>query len=124
MNHGMHTDMPIADFGETGVQRCRKAWWTVYVLGRQMTSLMGLPQSTLDEEVYCQLPSFSGSQNRRAAAGMQIRFARIISSGKTAFLTPRTLADHPSSGLWDTSPSEQGVCGQYQGCFGEHRRNS
>ncbi|KAF6809657.1 C6 transcription factor [Colletotrichum musicola] len=78
MNHGMHTDMPIMDLGPELVQRCRKIWWTVYVLDRQMTSLMGLPQSTLDEGVYCQLPSYSGSVQRTTALSMQIKFARII----------------------------------------------
>ncbi|KAK2004418.1 fungal-specific transcription factor domain-containing protein [Colletotrichum falcatum] len=78
MNHGMHTDMPEVDLGPGLVQRCRKIWWTVYVLDRQMTSLMGLPQSTLDEGVLCQLPSYPGSTRRTAALSMQIKFARII----------------------------------------------
>ncbi|OHE97279.1 fungal specific transcription factor domain-containing protein [Colletotrichum orchidophilum] len=78
MNHGMHTDMPIMDLGPGLVQRCRKIWWTVYVLDRQMTSLMGLPQSTLDEGVFCQLPSYPGSVHRTTALSMQIKFARII----------------------------------------------
>ncbi|KAF4810046.1 Proline utilization trans-activator [Colletotrichum siamense] len=78
MNHGMHTDMPIMELGPELVQRCRKIWWTVYVLDRQMSSLMGLPQSTLDEGVYCQLPSYSGSVRRTTALSMQIKFARII----------------------------------------------
>ncbi|KAJ0306624.1 hypothetical protein COL516b_004417 [Colletotrichum fioriniae] len=78
MNHGMHTDMPVMDLGPGLVQRCRKIWWTVYVLDRQMTSLMGLPQSTLDEGVFCQLPSYPGSLHRTTALSMQIKFARII----------------------------------------------
>ncbi|KXH69582.1 fungal specific transcription factor domain-containing protein, partial [Colletotrichum salicis] len=78
MNHGMHTDMPVMDLGPGLVQRCRKIWWTVYVLDRQMTSLMGLPQSTLDEGVFCQLPSYPGSVHRTTALSMQIKFARII----------------------------------------------
>ncbi|KAF2193676.1 Zn(II)2Cys6 transcription factor [Zopfia rhizophila CBS 207.26] len=76
--HGMHTDMPISHLGEHLVQRCRKIWWTVYILDRQMTSLMGLPQSVRDDDVYCQLPSFSGSIQRTAALSMQIKLARII----------------------------------------------
>ncbi|KAK7219698.1 hypothetical protein V2G26_007701 [Clonostachys chloroleuca] len=78
MNHGMHTDMPVNELGKQLVERCRKIWWTVYILDRQMTSLMGLPQSTRDEGVHCQLPSYSGASRRTAALGMHIRFARII----------------------------------------------
>ncbi|KAK2060951.1 fungal-specific transcription factor domain-containing protein [Colletotrichum caudatum] len=61
MNHGMHNDVPVMDLGPGPVQRCRKIWWTVYILDRQMTSLMGFPQSTSDEGVHCQLPSCPGS---------------------------------------------------------------
>lgn len=74
---GMHTDMPVADLGEPLVQRCRKIWWTVYILDRQMTSLMGLPQNIRDEDITCRLPSFSGSAQRAAALDMQIKLARI-----------------------------------------------
>lgn len=76
---GMHTDMPVVDLGESVVQRCRKIWWTVYILDRQMTSLMGLPQSVRDDDVSCQLPNFGGSAQRAAGLGMQIKLARIYS---------------------------------------------
>lgn len=111
MNHGMHTDMPIMELGPELVQRCRKIWWTVYVLDRQMSSLMGLPQSTLDEGVYCQLPSYSGSVQRTTALSMQIKFARIIaeiSSSKFDVSAIPNSANHPPpshSGLrHDRSP--------------------
>lgn len=74
---GMHTDMPVENLGEPLVQRCRKIWWTVYILDRQMTSLMGLPQSIRDDDITCQLPSFSGSTQRAAALNMQIKLSRI-----------------------------------------------
>ncbi|GAB1218540.1 hypothetical protein ATERTT37_007799 [Aspergillus terreus] len=38
---GMHTNMPVDSLGPEVVQRCRKIWWTVFILDRQMTSLMG-----------------------------------------------------------------------------------
>jgi proline utilization trans-activator len=69
--------MPVADLGHTLVQRCRKIWWTVYILDRQMTSLMGLPQNIQDDDITCQLPSFSDSAQRTAALEMQIKLARI-----------------------------------------------
>ncbi|CAO2651315.1 Nn.00g096120.m01.CDS01 [Neocucurbitaria sp. VM-36] len=74
---GMHTDMPVENLGQPLVQRCRKIWWTVYILDRQMTALMGLPQSIRDEDISCQLPSFNGSVQREAALNMQIKLARI-----------------------------------------------
>ncbi|KNG45003.1 fungal specific transcription factor domain-containing protein [Stemphylium lycopersici] len=77
MIQGMHTDMPVKNLGEPLVQRCRKIWWTVYILDRQMTSLMGLPQSIRDGDISCQLPAFVGSAQRAAALSMQIKLARI-----------------------------------------------
>ncbi|KAF1851671.1 Zn(II)2Cys6 transcription factor [Cucurbitaria berberidis CBS 394.84] len=74
---GMHTDMPVENLGQPLVQRCRKIWWTVYILDRQMTALMGLPQSIRDDDISCQLPNFNGSAQRAAALNMQIKLARI-----------------------------------------------
>ncbi|KAL4764818.1 Zn(II)2Cys6 transcription factor [Aspergillus foveolatus] len=75
---GMHTDMPVQHLGEAHVQRCRKIWWTIYVLDRQMTSLMGLPQSIQDSQIHPQLPSFPGSPQKVVALSMQIRMCQII----------------------------------------------
>jgi hypothetical protein len=77
MIQGMHTDMPVENLGQPLVQRCRKIWWTVYILDRQMTSLMGLPQSIQDDDISCRLPDFIGSAQRAAALNMQIKLARI-----------------------------------------------
>jgi len=75
--NGMHTDMPVQDLGEPLVQRCRKIWWTVCLLDRQMTSLMGIPQSIRTYEITCQLPDFTGSPHRLAALQMQISLSHV-----------------------------------------------
>jgi proline utilization trans-activator len=74
---GMHTDMPVMNLGEAVVQRCRKIWWTIFILDRHMTALMGLPQSIRDEDVSCQLPDYSSSPQRAAALNMQIKLAKV-----------------------------------------------
>ncbi|KAI1421242.1 hypothetical protein F5Y12DRAFT_787629 [Xylaria sp. FL1777] len=61
MGCGLHTDMGTERFIEGLVERSRRAWWTVYILDREMTSLMGLPQSNHDHGVCPQLPNFLGS---------------------------------------------------------------
>jgi proline utilization trans-activator len=84
---GMHTDMPMAELGERTVQRCRRIWWTIYILDRQMTALMGLPQSIRDDDITCQLPNFSGSTQRSAALNMQIKLSRIYAEiGKSELI--------------------------------------
>ncbi|KPM41163.1 hypothetical protein AK830_g5425 [Neonectria ditissima] len=80
LGQGMHTDMPREHLGDHLVERSRKAWWTAYVLDREMTSLMGLPQSVHDDDVHPQLPHFSGSSHRVAALNMQIQFSRTIAA--------------------------------------------
>ncbi|OJJ42312.1 hypothetical protein ASPZODRAFT_20635 [Penicilliopsis zonata CBS 506.65] len=81
MAQGMHTDMPVDQLGEAEVQRCRRIWWTVYVLDRQLTSLMGLPQSIRDDQLHEQLPcmpdALAGS-SKIIALWMQIRICRIM----------------------------------------------
>ncbi|RGP73191.1 positive activator of transcription [Fusarium longipes] len=80
LGQGMHTDMPVDQLGDGIVERSRRIWWTVYVLDREMTSLMGLPQSVHDDDIHPALPHFGGSKQRVAALHMQIRLCRSIAS--------------------------------------------
>lgn len=77
MAQGMHTRMPVEDLGYDTVQRCGKIWWTVYILDREMTSLMGLPQSINDRYVQTQLPTFS-DQAETVSLGMHIKLSQIV----------------------------------------------
>lgn len=75
---GMHTNMPIDHLGAEALQRRRRIWWTVYILDRQMTSLMGLPQSIEDNQIYHKLPLFPDSPHKVTALSMQIKMCQII----------------------------------------------
>ncbi|KAB8234204.1 Zn(II)2Cys6 transcription factor [Aspergillus alliaceus] len=75
---GMHTDMSEEHLGDALVQRCRRIWWTIYILDRQMTSLMGLPQSIRDDQLHHQLPYFPGSPQKGIALSMQIKVCQIM----------------------------------------------
>ena len=92
--YGMYTDMPVVHLGESHVQRCRKIWWTVYILDRQMTSLMGLPQSIQDGDVDCQLPVYQGSPQRTASLGLHIKLARLIAEVNNS-KTPHPITRQP-----------------------------
>lgn len=78
MTNGMHTNMPVDQFGAHFVERCRRIWLTVYVMDREMTSLMGIPPSISNDVVYVDLPHFSGSIQRQSALRMQIRVSHSI----------------------------------------------
>ncbi|KAJ5825947.1 hypothetical protein N7474_003085 [Penicillium riverlandense] len=83
MAQGMHTRMPVEYLGEHVVERCRKIWWTVYILDREMTSLMGLPQSFCDRYVQAPLPTSSDSAGKPTSFGMHIKLSQIIADINT-----------------------------------------
>ncbi|KAK1622528.1 fungal-specific transcription factor domain-containing protein [Colletotrichum phormii] len=80
LGEGMHTDMPVQQLGEAYVERCRRLWWTVHILDREITSLFGMPPSIHDDYVLCQLPTYSGSVQRTAALRMRIKLSKVIGS--------------------------------------------
>ncbi|KUL89532.1 hypothetical protein ZTR_04282 [Talaromyces verruculosus] len=85
---GMHTDMPVQHLGDALMQRYRKIWWTIYILDRLMTSLMGLPQSIPDSQIHHQLPSFPDSPQKGIALSMQIRMCQIVAEINSSVYGP------------------------------------
>lgn len=78
LEHGMHTEMPSQQVDPELAQRCRKVWWTVYILDRQMSSLMGLPMGIGDELISAELPAFPGQLERSTALSIQIQLSRVL----------------------------------------------
>ena len=74
----MHTDISLSVLYKAALERSRRAWWTVYILDREMTSLCGVPQSIHDDDVNTALPAFSGSTQKRQILAMRIRLSRAI----------------------------------------------
>ncbi|KAK6004810.1 hypothetical protein QM012_008672 [Aureobasidium pullulans] len=78
LDHGMHTSMESQHVPQALVQRCRKIWWTVYVLDRQLSSLMGVPSSIRDEDISAELPLYLESPYRATALDIQVKLSRAI----------------------------------------------
>ncbi|CAK4030524.1 Zn(II)2Cys6 transcription factor [Lecanosticta acicola] len=76
VEQGMYTDMRSLHLSEPVVERCRAIWWTVYVLDRQMTAMMGVPMSLSDDDITAPLPSFSGSAKKQLAMGLHVELAK------------------------------------------------
>ncbi len=70
--------MSSLDLNEALVQRSRKVWWTVYMLDRQMSSLMGLPLAIRDEEVSALLPKFPNQSQKNAGLELHVKLSRVI----------------------------------------------
>lgn len=69
--HGLDVDGAHA-------QKCRRVWWTVYILDRQMSSLMGVPMAISDDEITAPLPASPGDAQRSMALEIQIELCRIL----------------------------------------------
>ncbi|KAF4781920.1 hypothetical protein HER10_EVM0005103 [Colletotrichum scovillei] len=76
--HGLHTEMQSHHLNETYVQRCRLVWWTIYVLERQMSALMGVPMFISDECVCTPFPIFYEQAQRTSALHIQIKLAQVL----------------------------------------------
>ena len=78
MAQGMHTIMPAEYLGEHTVERCRKIWWTIYILDREMTTLMGLPQTINDDDVLAPFPMSSDIVGKTGISRLHIKLFRIM----------------------------------------------
>lgn len=78
LEHGMHTEIQSHYMGETYVQRCRRAWWTVYILERRMGSLLGVPMAIAEESISTPIPTIPGPPQNSVALQLQVRFAQTL----------------------------------------------
>lgn len=75
---GMHTSMQPNSLNEAFIQRCRRLWWTVVILDRQISTTLGLPIQIRDEDITAPLPSFPDSEKRAAATEIQVGLSRAL----------------------------------------------
>ncbi|RFN53337.1 hypothetical protein FIE12Z_2401 [Fusarium flagelliforme] len=78
LEHGMHTEMQSSALDKSYVQRCRHMFWTIYILERQMGSLMGLPLSISDDVISARFPDFPGQPERLEALKIHVDFCRVL----------------------------------------------
>ncbi|OAG42695.1 hypothetical protein AYO21_02978 [Fonsecaea monophora] len=78
LENGLHSDMKSQYISTSLVQRCRKLWWTVYILDQQMSALMGAPAAVAEESIAAPLPDFPKSPQRLAALDFQIRLNKLL----------------------------------------------
>lgn len=76
VEQGLHTDMQSLQLPEKLFERCKETWWTVYILDRRMTSLMGVPMSISEDDITAPYPAFGGSSCKQHALGIHIKLAQ------------------------------------------------
>ena len=76
LEQGMHTQISSRSPDHPYVQRCRRIWWTVYVLDRQMSALMGLPQAIRDDDISAPLPQYA-SNTKNVGLELHVTLSRV-----------------------------------------------
>ncbi|KAK5108521.1 hypothetical protein LTR62_008261 [Meristemomyces frigidus] len=78
LEQGLHTDMEHQHNPEHTLERPRRIWWTVLLLDRQMSSLMGVPLALRDEEISAKLPTYGSSVSKVRALDLHVRLSSIL----------------------------------------------
>ncbi|CAG8232481.1 unnamed protein product [Penicillium salamii] len=78
LENGMYTEMRSSCLDEDHVQRCNLVWWTVYILERRMTSLLGLPIGISEESITAPYPSIPTRAQSSNVMEMQVILCQIL----------------------------------------------
>lgn len=74
----MYTEMRSSCLDEDYVQRCNLVWWTVYILERRMTSLLGLPIGISEESITAPYPSIPTRAQSPNVMEMQVILCQVL----------------------------------------------
>ncbi|KAH7247778.1 hypothetical protein B0J15DRAFT_514539 [Fusarium solani] len=76
---GIHTEMKSQYLDEKYVQRCRLVWSTLYILERNMASLLGVPLLVAEEYISTPYPVCPRNKQRTTTLEIQIKISKILS---------------------------------------------
>ncbi|KAI8715954.1 Fungal-trans domain-containing protein [Fusarium sp. LHS14.1] len=76
---GIHTEMKSQHLDEKYVQRCRLVWSTLYILERNMASLLGVPLLIAEEYISTPYPVCARNKQRTNTLEIQIKISKILS---------------------------------------------
>ncbi|KAB8235289.1 putative C6 transcription factor [Aspergillus alliaceus] len=75
---GHHRAPPVVQLGQKLVDRCQNIWWTVYILDRKFSSLIGSPNAVNDEEITTPLCDPKKGSQKEAALSLHVRITQVI----------------------------------------------
>lgn len=88
--------MPDDVVGPELSERCNIIFWTVYILDREFSALMGGPMSVRDEDITTDLPSQKNNSTTAINMTLQIRLSRLtaqILTSKSTFEVFKTISN-------------------------------
>lgn len=77
--HGYHTNVSSRFNEGQDLMRCQNIWWTVYVLERRISVLMGAPLSISDNDISASLPNSSDSLLKTTTTATHIKVSQAFS---------------------------------------------
>jgi hypothetical protein len=90
---GIHTEMKSQYLDEKYVQRCRLVWSTLYILERNMASLLGVPLLVAEEYISTPYPVCPRNKQRTTTLEIQIKISKILSKiHLSTFISPLNCA--------------------------------
>ncbi|KAJ4120300.1 hypothetical protein NW760_007440 [Fusarium oxysporum] len=77
LSQGLHRDIAGESADDPEVRRYRNAWWTLYILDRKFSSLMGAPSSVQDSDISVPIPGDQATPRRSSSLEMHIKLSRL-----------------------------------------------
>ncbi|KAL7955780.1 hypothetical protein V8C34DRAFT_316216 [Trichoderma compactum] len=78
LSQGFHRELTGASLTAKELHRHRRGWWTLYILEKRFSSLMGAPNSIQDGEITVQLPEPDHNHGDHQMFGLHVRLTRLL----------------------------------------------
>ncbi|KAK2776493.1 C6 transcription factor [Colletotrichum kahawae] len=77
MTQGLHREPLQGLLSDTEANRLRCIWWTIYILDRKLSSLMGAPNSIQDSDITVYLPRSDPAVQKYKALGLHVVLSKL-----------------------------------------------
>ncbi|KAJ0124599.1 hypothetical protein J7T55_005938 [Diaporthe amygdali] len=77
LTQGLHCEPSEGLLSETEANRLRCIWWTIYILDRKLSSLMGAPSSIQDSDITVTLPLSEPINYKYKALGLHVALSQL-----------------------------------------------
>ncbi|EXJ84623.1 hypothetical protein A1O3_05293 [Capronia epimyces CBS 606.96] len=75
---GLHRESPRQVMGDRLANHHRDIWWTVYILDRRLSCMIGAPCSIQDSDITCPLPAVDDRSQRGAVLNIHVKISRLM----------------------------------------------
>ncbi|KAI1435621.1 fungal-specific transcription factor domain-containing protein [Xylaria sp. CBS 124048] len=77
LSQGLHRELVGDTITDEETQRNHAVWWTIYILDRRFSSLMGTPNLVREDEITVPLPDLEQDSHFKKALNLQVVLARL-----------------------------------------------